>query len=40
VPADHVGLRLLRDRAASIGAALSVDSAPGRGTRIIMVLPP
>lgn len=39
VPADHVGLRLLRDRAASVGARLSVTAAPGSGTRIRMELP-
>lgn len=39
VPADHVGLRLLRDLARSVGGTLQVRSAPGRGTRLAMELP-
>jgi len=31
---DHLGLTTMRERAASIGADLEVDSGPGRGTRI------
>ena len=30
----HLGLRLLYDLAASAGAALEIDSEPGRGTRV------
>ncbi len=36
----HVGLRIMRERAAGIGAAVAVDSAPGRGTRVVVELPP
>jgi signal transduction histidine kinase len=33
---DHGwGLMIMRERAAAVGAELSVDSAPGRGTRVI-----
>jgi signal transduction histidine kinase len=32
------GLMIMRERAAAIGAELTVDSAPGRGTRIIVTL--
>jgi signal transduction histidine kinase/ligand-binding sensor domain-containing protein len=34
VTADHLGLRIMRERAEAIGAELSVDTAPGRGTEI------
>jgi signal transduction histidine kinase len=30
----HLGLRSMRERAAQIGAALEIESAPGRGTRV------
>jgi signal transduction histidine kinase len=32
------GLMIMRERAAAIGAELTVDSAPGRGTRVIVTL--
>ena len=35
----HVGMRIMRERAASIGAALSFTSAPGAGTRVRLTLP-
>lgn len=35
----HVGLRIMRERAASIGAELIVDSAKGGGTSITLALP-
>jgi len=35
----HLGLRNLRDRAAAMGATLNLDAGPGRGTRIIVVVP-
>ena len=35
----HFGLANLRDRAAAINGTLSIDSAPGKGTRIIVRLP-
>lgn len=35
----HVGLRIMRERAASIGAALEVASAPGAGTCVTLTLP-
>ena len=41
-PADaseHVGLRIMRERAQRIGAALEVRSQPGRGTEIALSLP-
>jgi signal transduction histidine kinase len=35
----HQGLGNIRERAAAIGARLSIDSEPGRGTRIIVTVP-
>jgi two-component system nitrate/nitrite sensor histidine kinase NarX len=34
VPHDHHGLRIMRERAAKIGATLKIDSAPGEGTYV------
>ncbi|NIM95595.1 MAG: GAF domain-containing protein [Anaerolineales bacterium] len=34
VPPDHLGLKIMRERAESIGAELSVESKPNEGTRI------
>jgi signal transduction histidine kinase len=39
VGADHMGLRLLHDLAAGAGGELTLDAAPGRGTRLRLVLP-
>ncbi|MCC7040313.1 MAG: type IV pili methyl-accepting chemotaxis transducer N-terminal domain-containing protein [Burkholderiales bacterium] len=36
---DHVGLRIMHERAEKIGATLEIDSAPGRGTAIVLTLP-
>lgn len=36
----HVGLRIMRERAQRIGAQVSVESAPGEGTRMVLALPP
>ena len=36
----HVGLRIMRERAQRIGATLEIVSAPGRGSSIILTLPP
>ena len=35
----QMGLRNLRDRAAAMGAVLTIDSSPGAGTRIIVRVP-
>ncbi len=35
----HVGLRIMRERAAGIGAAVQVESARGQGTRVVVALP-
>jgi signal transduction histidine kinase len=37
-PAGHWGLIGMRERAASVGARLTVTSAPGAGTQVILVL--
>ncbi|HSN45184.1 MAG TPA: type IV pili methyl-accepting chemotaxis transducer N-terminal domain-containing protein [Casimicrobiaceae bacterium] len=37
--ADHVGLRIMRERATRIGARVDVDSAPGSGTEVRLRLP-
>jgi signal transduction histidine kinase len=34
IPAGHLGLQIMGERAAGIGATLTVDSRPGAGTRI------
>lgn len=36
----HIGLDIMRERAVSIAAKLSIDSEPGEGTRIAIELPP
>jgi signal transduction histidine kinase len=36
--ADHFGLRGMRERAELIGAHLTVKSAPGRGTTVLVTL--
>ncbi len=36
----HVGLRIMAERAERLGARLSVESQPGRGTRVRLTLPP
>jgi len=37
--ADHVGLQIMRERAARIGAVVDVESAPGAGTEVRLRLP-
>jgi signal transduction histidine kinase len=36
---DHWGMRGMRERAESIGATFMLDAAPGRGTKIEVVVP-
>ncbi len=36
----HVGLRIMAERAERIGASLDVVSTPGRGTSVLLTLPP
>ncbi|MBL9124963.1 MAG: hypothetical protein JNG90_15105 [Planctomycetaceae bacterium] len=36
---EHYGLLGMRERASQIGAQLTVDSAPGQGTRVTVTLP-
>ena len=36
----HVGLRIMRERAQTIGARLDIVSAPGKGSSVILTLPP
>jgi signal transduction histidine kinase len=38
-PVGHWGLIGMRERAASIGATLTVTSAPGAGSEVVLVLP-
>ena len=35
----HFGLKTMRERAEAIGGKLAVESAPGKGTRVIVILP-
>lgn len=37
VSSDHLGLGIMRERAEAIGAALTIDSAIGRGTQVTVV---
>ncbi|MDQ4095544.1 MAG: sensor histidine kinase [Actinomycetota bacterium] len=39
VGADHVGMRLMKERAARVGGRIEIDSTPGRGTRLEAILP-
>lgn len=36
---SHVGLRIMRERAAKVGAAVALESQPGRGTLVRISLP-
>ena len=38
-PDDHLGLRIMRERAESIGGSLELDSQPGQGTRVVIRVP-
>jgi len=38
-PAHGTGLRGLADRVETLGGTLTVDSPPGRGTRVVAVIP-
>ena len=39
VPAEHLGLRGMTERATLLGGQFSLDSAPGRGTHITVTIP-
>ncbi len=39
-PASGLGLTSMRERAAAIGAALSISSTPGSGTKVTLAIPP
>jgi signal transduction histidine kinase len=39
VTADHLGLRIMHERAQSIGATLQIESASAQGTRVVFVCP-
>lgn len=39
VPAGHLGLRGMRERTALLGGELTLDTAPGRGTRLTVAIP-
>jgi signal transduction histidine kinase len=39
VGTDHVGMRLMRERAARVGGRIELRSRPGRGTRLEAILP-
>jgi PAS domain S-box-containing protein len=36
VPAGHLGLTIMRERAEAVGAQLSIDTSPGRGTDLLL----
>jgi signal transduction histidine kinase len=36
VTSDHLGVGIMRERAESIGASLTIESQPGRGTRVVV----
>jgi two-component system sensor histidine kinase NreB len=35
----HYGLRFMRERMALVQGSVTIDSAPGRGTRLVLFLP-
>ncbi|MGH2788319.1 MAG: sensor histidine kinase [Actinomycetota bacterium] len=39
VGSDHVGMRLMKERAARVGGSIVFDTAPGRGTKLEAILP-
>lgn len=39
-PGEHIGLSILEERARRIGAALTIESEPGEGTRVELVFNP
>ena len=39
VGADHVGMKLMKERAAQVGGEILLDSKPGAGTRLEAILP-
>jgi signal transduction histidine kinase len=39
VSQDHVGMRLMKERAARVGGRIELDSHPGSGTRLEAILP-
>jgi signal transduction histidine kinase len=39
VGADHVGMRLMKERAERVGGRIELDSTPGSGTRLEAILP-
>jgi signal transduction histidine kinase len=39
LPAGHLGLRGMRERAVLLGGEFALDSAPGRGTRVAVTIP-
>ena len=39
VGADHVGMRLMKERAARVGGHIEIESRPGSGTRLEAILP-
>ena len=38
-PQDHIGLRIMRERAQRIGAQVHIDTRPGGGTSVTLTLP-
>ncbi|MEE9333131.1 MAG: sensor histidine kinase [Granulosicoccaceae bacterium] len=38
--AEHIGLTIMKERALTIAAKLTIDSEPGEGTRISITMPP
>jgi signal transduction histidine kinase len=39
VGGDKMGLQIMRERAQALGAKLTIESAPGRGTTVAVVWP-
>jgi signal transduction histidine kinase/ligand-binding sensor domain-containing protein len=37
IPGDHLGLEIMKERAASVGARLEIDSQPDAGTRVSLL---
>jgi two-component system nitrate/nitrite sensor histidine kinase NarX len=37
IPPDHLGVGIMRERAATVGATLEIESQAGHGTQIVIV---
>jgi nitrate/nitrite-specific signal transduction histidine kinase len=38
-PITHFGMQIMRERSKAIGAQVEIDSVPGTGTRVSIIVP-